>query len=90
MWLSQTPELFYYLSGAILLFVMGRLFLSPLRALLHLLLNALTGILALFALNAIGGIFSFSIAVNATTLLTAGLLGIPGVCLLALLRWMGM
>lgn len=90
MWMPQSPELFYYLSGAILLFVFGRLFLSPLRTLLCLMGNAALGLAALGAAHLLSGLFGSALAINGMTLLTAALLGLPGVGLLLLLRFLGL
>ena len=77
-----------YAIGLVLLYVLGYLLLVPLKWLWKLLVNGVLGGLILFGVNLIGGIFGVRLAVNFVTALIAGLLGIPGVLLLFLLKWM--
>ena len=71
-----------YIFGILLILLIGRLFLIPIKLVFKLLYNAIIGGIMLWALNFVGGHFGFVIAINPITALIAGILGIPGVLLL--------
>ena len=75
-----------YAGGLILVFLLGKLFLKPLKWVLRLLCNGLIGGLALLLINWIGGNWGFFITINPVTALVVGVLGIPGVILLLVLK----
>lgn len=75
-----------YGFGIILLFIIGRAFLMPMKIISKLVLNTLLGAAGLFIINYIGGFFGFHIALNIVTALITGFLGVPGVVLLILLK----
>lgn len=75
-----------YAVGIILLFILGRLFLTPLKLLLKLLLNSLLGAMAILLVNTVGSLFGFHIAFNIYTAFIVGTLGIPGFVLLVILK----
>ena len=75
-----------YGFGIILLFIIGRAFLMPMKIISKLVLNTLLGAAGLFIINYIGGFFGFHIALNIVTALITGFLGEPGVVLLILLK----
>ena len=64
-----------------------RVFRTPLKLALKLLANTLLGFLALWVTNLLAGVTGFSIGLNIWNALTVGILGVPGVVLLLLLRW---
>lgn len=81
------PEIILaYAAGLILMLVLVRLFLKPLKVVMKLVLNALLGALALLIANWIGGLFGFHIAFNVYTAFIVGTLGVPGFILLVLLK----
>ncbi len=63
-----------------------RLFSAPLRLALKVLVNTLLGFAALFLVNLASGFTGFSLGLNLLNALTVGVLGIPGLVLLALLK----
>lgn len=75
-----------YFFGIILLYVLGRMFLMPLKLIFKLIYNALIGGVMLWVVNYIGSYFGFFIAINPLTALIAGFLGLPGVLLLILFK----
>lgn len=82
------PQLLFWLmlgSAAILAL---RIFTLPIRFALRLLWSTLTGFALLLIFNAIGGMVGLTLAVNAVTALTVGVLGVPGLILLLLTRWL--
>ena len=75
-----------YAVGIILLFIVGRLLLVPMKVVLKLVYNGLLGAISLIVINYIGGLINFHIAFNIVTAFTAGILGIPGVILLIIIK----
>ncbi len=76
-----------YAVGLILLYVLGWVLLIPLKWLVKLMWNGILGGIILFILNLIGGIWGISIGLNAFNAIIVGLLGIPGVILLLVLKY---
>ncbi len=75
-----------YVFGIILLYVVGRMFLMPIKLIFRLIYNGLIGGAMLWALNFVGLHIGFTIAINPITALIAGFLGLPGVILLILFK----
>ncbi len=75
-----------YVFGIILIYLLGRMFLMPIKLIFRLIYNALIGGVMLWILNFAGAHFGFNIAVNPITALVAGFLGLPGVILLILFK----
>ncbi len=75
-----------YAVGIILLLILGRLLLTPLKVVMKLLLNVLLGAAAILLVNWIGSLIGFHIALNIYTAFIVGILGIPGFVLLVLLK----
>lgn len=69
----------------ILIFLLGKALLIPLKAILRLLLNSIIGAALMVGINYIGMNFGILIPVNFVNAVTVGLLGIPGVIMLLLL-----
>lgn len=77
-----------YLAAITILFLLGRLMIVPKKFLMKLVVNTIMGGIALIAINLVGGLFGFHIAFNIVTSLVVGMLGIPGVLLLIILRFL--
>lgn len=77
-----------YIVGIILLFIVGRLLLVPMKIVIKLLYNAVIGGIVLLIINFLGGMFGYHIALNVLTALIVGTLGIPGIILLVILKMM--
>jgi inhibitor of the pro-sigma K processing machinery len=75
-----------YLFGIVVLLLLGRLFLMPIKLVFRLVYNGIIGGIMLWVVNFIGAYFGFAIAINPITALIAGILGIPGVLLLILFK----
>ncbi len=63
-----------------------QLFSAPLKLALKVLLNTLLGFAALFLLNLASGLTGFTLGLNLFNALIVGILGVPGLVLLALLK----
>jgi len=68
------------------LWVVGKIFSIPLKAIFKLIANSILGGILIFIINLIGGAFSFHIGLNVGTSILVGILGIPGVILLIILK----
>lgn len=75
-----------YVFGIILIYVIGRMLLMPLKLVIKLIYNALVGGALLWIFNLGGAFIGFTIPYNPITALTAGFLGVPGVILLVLFK----
>ncbi len=82
---SQHQALIYVLL-AVLLFIVLRLFVRPLRLSFAALSQMGLGLLGLLGLNFAGGLFGVGLALNAVTVAVAAFLGLPGVSLLLFLQ----
>lgn len=61
----------------IFLWVIGRCFSVPIKAILKLAMNSFLGGILIFIVNFIGQIFNFHIGLNVLTSIIVGILGIP-------------
>ncbi|SEP47068.1 pro-sigmaK processing inhibitor BofA family protein [Propionispora vibrioides] len=75
-----------YAFGIILIYLLGRMFLMPLRLIFRLIYNGLVGGVMLWVVNFVGAHMGFTLAINPITALIAGFLGLPGVILLILFK----
>ncbi len=76
------------LIPALLALVLVRLLLLPLRSMLKLAIHSGCGFLCLWLLNTVSGFTGIAFPMNAVTVLTAGILGLPGIGILAVLAVM--
>lgn len=75
-----------YLFIFIVLVVLMILLAAPLKWLARVIINSLLGALALVTFNFIGQYAGFTLGVNPGSILTVGILGIPGFVLVVFLR----
>ena len=77
---------FLTFGGAlILIFLLGKALLVPLKVILRLLLNSVLGAVLIIVINFIGMNIGAMIPINVVNSLTVGILGVPGVIMLLLL-----
>lgn len=74
------------LAGLLGIYLIGTAILRPLRFLIGLAVWALLGCLVMVVINAVFGPWGFHIAINPVTILTAGILQLPGIALLVALN----
>lgn len=77
-----------YAFGLILLYILGYLLLIPIKWILKFIYNGILGGILLLVINIVGGFFGFHIAMNIITALIAGVLGVPGVVLLVVVKYL--
>ena len=71
-----------YAGMIILIFLVGKIFLWPLKIVLKLAANSLIGGLTILVINAIGAGFGIFIPLNVISALIVGAQGIPGAALM--------
>ena len=74
--------------GAFILvcYVLIKIISAPMRWILKLMINTALGFAALFVLDFFGEFIGFTLGINIVNAVVVGLLGVPGVILLALLK----
>ena len=75
-----------YIACILFLFIFGRLFIVPIKTILKLVVNSILGGIAIFIINLIGSFFNFHIGLNIITSIFVGILGIPGVIVIIILK----
>ena len=75
-----------YIACICFIFIFGRLFIVPLKKILKLILNSILGGIIIYLINLIGANFGFHIGLNFITSIIVGLLGIPGVVCLIIVK----
>lgn len=72
-----------FLACICFLFIIGRIFIVPIKWILKLVFNSILGALTILVINLIGSIWGFHIGINFFTAIAVGILGIPGaICLI--------
>lgn len=74
------------ISCICILFVIGRIFIVPIKWVLKLIFNSILGGILIWIINLIGRAWGFHIGLNVYTSALVGLLGIPGAIFLILLK----
>lgn len=77
-----------YAAGILAIYFIGKMFLMPVRFIWKFIYNGIIGGIMLWVVNLIGANFGFTIGINVISVLIAGFLGIPGVILLIVFKWM--
>ena len=67
-----------------------KVFTMPIRLILRLLWNGIIGLVLLVLFNLAGSLIGVTLGINAVSCLITGLLGIPGLLLLLLLKWLAL
>jgi inhibitor of the pro-sigma K processing machinery len=75
-----------YIACIFFLFIFGRIFIIPIKTILKLVINSILGGLTIFIINLIGSFFNFHIGLNIITSIFVGILGIPGVVVIVIIK----
>ena len=75
-----------YIACIFFLFIFIKVFIVPIKTILKLVLNSVLGGVVIFLINFIGAYFNFHIGLNLVTSIFAGILGIPGVIVLVIIK----
>ena len=82
----NTNNIIAFVACIFFLFIIGRIFIVPIKLILKLCLNSLLGAFLIFIINIIGKLWSFHIGINVITSVFIGLLGIPGAVAVILIK----
>ena len=77
-----------WIIGVLIVFAFGKAMLLPLKIILRLVINGILGGIAIIIINLIGGPLGFTISLNLFSALVAGILGLPGIILLVILKFL--
>ncbi len=75
------------LIGVGILFIVLKLLALPMKLIIKLVINGIVGGILIFVVNLIGTNFGFMIDLNWITALIVGILGVPGVVIVAILQF---
>ena len=85
-----TDAVLAYSIGLLLLYLLGsslmKIFKIPARIVISIFINSILGGLMLFLINIFGNAYNFEIGINPINALTIGILGIPGLIMLIILK----
>lgn len=84
----ETNTIITFLACIIILFIVGRIFILPLKKILKLVINSVLGGALIYIINLVGATFGFHIGLNIGTSIFVGILGLPGVFFLIILKLM--
>jgi len=79
---TEIGILLAYALGIFALYVVGYMFLVPLKILLRLVINSVAGAISILAINWIGAYWGLHISLNVLSAVIVGILGGPGAILL--------
>lgn len=82
----MNQEVIIFLACICFLFLIGKIFILPIKKILKLVLNSVFGGILIYIINLVGGIFGFHIGLNLFTCILVGILGIPGATVLILIK----
>ncbi|KNF07510.1 pro-sigmaK processing inhibitor BofA [Gottschalkia purinilytica] len=74
--------------GLVLLYLIGWLLVIPIKIIFKLIVNGIIGGIILFVINIVGSVVGISLGINPVTALVTGFLGVPGVILLLILKYL--
>ncbi|MCX7772758.1 MAG: pro-sigmaK processing inhibitor BofA family protein [Clostridia bacterium] len=77
-----------WIAGVLIVLAFGKALLLPLKVIVRLVINGILGGVAIFIINLIGGPLGFTISLNIVSALVAGILGLPGIILLVILKFL--
>ena len=82
----ETNNIIAFIACLFFLFILGKIFIVPIKTILKFILNSIIGGIIIFIINFIGGFFSFHIGLNLVTSIFVGILGIPGAIVVVLIK----
>ena len=77
-----------WVIGVLIISAFGKALLLPLKVVSKLLLNGILGGIVLIFINLIGGALGFTISLNVISAFVVGILGLPGIILLVILKFL--
>ena len=80
------PPLLMFAIGVILLAIVLKIISFPIRKIIGLIINAIVGGVLLYIINIFGASIGFTLDITWWTALIVGILGIPGVIIVAIIQ----
>lgn len=80
-------EYLVFIGAVVAVFIILKILAWPIKKIIKILINIAIGGALLLLVNYIGGYFNFNIPLNWISALIVGVLGIPGVIILAILQF---
>jgi len=77
-----------WIVGVLIVIAFGKALLLPLKVILKLVINGIIGGIVILLINLVGGPLGFKISLNLISALIAGILGLPGVILLVIFKYL--
>ncbi len=77
-----------WIIGVLIILAFGKALLLPLKTIIRLVINGILGGIVLLVINLIGGPLGFTLSLNAVSALVVGILGLPGLILLVILKFL--
>jgi inhibitor of the pro-sigma K processing machinery len=87
---TEIGILLAYALGIFALYVVGYMFLVPIKIILRLLINSIAGAISIVVINWIGSYWDIHISLNVISAVIVGILGVPGAVLLAVYHYIGL
>jgi SigmaK-factor processing regulatory protein BofA. len=87
---TEIGILLAYALGIFALYVVGYMFLVPIKIILRLVINSIAGALAILVINWVGGYWGIHISLNVLSAVFVGVLGVPGAVLLVVYHLIGL
>ena len=84
--MTNSLSIAVYIAALIMVIVLARIFEKPFKFILKLLINSLLGIALIVIINSFSAHTSLVIGINPVNAAVCGLLGVPGVILLILVK----
>lgn len=82
----ETNNIITILACIFFIFLIGRIFILPLKSICKLAINSILGGVLIYVINIVGSLVNFHIGLNVITSIFIGILGIPGAILLIILK----
>jgi len=82
----MSMNILVFISCICLIFIIGRIFIVPIKWILKLVFNSILGGVIIWIINWIGGIWEFHIGLNLATSIFVGIFGVPGSIVLVLVK----
>ena len=80
-------EYLVFIGAVVAVFIILKILAWPIKKIIKILINIAIGAVLLLIVNYVGGFFNFMIPINWVSALVVGILGIPGVVILAILQF---
>ncbi|MEL7656245.1 MAG: pro-sigmaK processing inhibitor BofA family protein [Bacillota bacterium] len=87
---TEIEILLAYALGIFALYVVGYMFLVPIKILLRLVINSVAGAISILLINGVGAYWGIHISLNVFSAVIVGILGVPGAILLAVYHFIGL